>query len=459
MVEDQRIQILNEAEPDPDGSYVLYWMQQSQRAAHNPALEYAIEVADSRQEPLIVGFGLMDDYPEATERHYAFMLEGLAETAGALADRNIKFVMNHGHPGDVALELAKEASVVVCDRAYLNHLKQWRRQLSEKLDKRVVQVEGDVVVPVDVVSDKAEYAARTIRPKINRHRADYIGELKEAIPEKSSLPLSVKGELDASDPDACLEAVSCNRSVSASERFTGGTSEARRRLTGFLRSDLDGYAEARNEPVADQTSHMSPYLQYGQISPVEIAFKIKRSSSGSGDDRSSYLEEMIVRRELAHNYAEFNEDYDQYSALPEWARKTLAEHRDDPRPERYTRSQLEGAETHDPYWNAAQCEMVITGFMHNYMRMYWGKKILEWSNTPEYAYRTTLYLNNKYLLDGLNANSYTNVGWIYGLHDRAWTERDIFGKVRYMNANGLRRKFDIEAYVASINELIDNRSC
>ena len=164
-------------------------------------------------------------------------------------------------------------------------------------------------------------------------------------------------------------------------------------------------------------------------------------------DKEAYLEELIVRRELACNYVFHTPDYDSYRCLPDWARKTLSEHADDERPTRYTRSELEAAQTDDPYWNAAMQEMLKTGYMHNYMRMYWGKKILEWCNTPQYAYRTALYLNNKYFLDGRDVNSYANVGWLFGLHDRAWTERDIFGKVRYMNANGLRSKFDIDAYV------------
>ena len=169
--------------------------------------------------------------------------------------------------------------------------------------------------------------------------------------------------------------------------------------------------------------------------------------------KDAYLEQLIVRRELAMNFAHYAENYDSYKCIPQWAQKTLKEHRSDRREFIYTRKQLENAETHDEYWNAAMREMKVTGFMHNYMRMYWGKKILEWSKTPQYAFKTTLAINNKYFLDGRDPNSYTGVAWVYGVHDRAWSERPIFGKIRYMTASGLERKCDIQGYVKKIDDL------
>ena len=180
---------------------------------------------------------------------------------------------------------------------------------------------------------------------------------------------------------------------------------------------------------------------------MEIAREARAAQGGGAEDRAAFLEELIVRRELAMNFVHFTSDYDRYSALPDWAKETLAVHRNDTREYVYTRHALESAATHDAYWNAAMTEMLTTGYMHNYMRMYWGKKILEWSKTPEQAYRTTLALNNKYFIDGRDPNSYAGVGWIFGLHDRAWTRRPVLGTVRYMNAQGLERKFDIGAYV------------
>jgi deoxyribodipyrimidine photo-lyase len=454
-VEETRVRHLNDNAPDASGKYVLYWMQQSQRAAHNPALEHAVQLANERDQSVLVAFGLHERYPDASERSFAFMLEGLAETAAALAKRGIKLVLRRGRPDRVALELAGDASIVVCDRGYLRQQRGWREEVARRSRCRVVQVEGDVVVPVNEASDKAEYAARTLRPKIMQRVDDYLGALPALEPAKSSLPLRVSGDFDPRRPNAILDALRVNRDVGRVRRFIGGTGEARRHLTRFLRQDLAGYADARNDPANPSASRLSPYLHFGQISPVEIARKARAAESPSDGDRDAFLEELIVRRELAANFVEFEQDYDAFRCLPDWAKKTLAEHADDDRPDHYTARQLEGAKTHDRYWNAAMNEMKKTGYMHNYMRMYWGKKILEWCNTPEYAYRNALDLNNRYFLDGRDPSSYANVAWIFGLHDRAWTERPIFGKLRYMNAKGLERKFDVDAYVKWVDELPD----
>ncbi len=449
----RRLSHLNDNEPDPDGTYILYWMQQSQRASFNPALEYAVKCANDRDLGVIVSFGLMEDYPEANERHFAFMLEGLAEVADALKDRGIKFVVNKDRPDDTALQLSKKASLIVCDRGYLRHHREWRQRVADEAGKSVVQVEGDVVVPVETASEKAEYAARTIRPKLEKLWPDLLEDVRQVKPKKSSLPLKVKGDFDPSDPEAILKKLNIDRTVKRTKRFRGGTSEARNRLTAFLKSDFDGYDDARSNPADPQTSEMSPYLHFGQISPVEIVRKIRAAKTGSKNDRAAYLEELIVRRELAINFVYFNEDYDSFKCLPDWAQKTLKEHEDDERPDRYSRKQLEAAQTDDPYWNAAMQEMLKTGYMHNYMRMYWGKKILEWCNTPRYAYETALYLNNKYFVDGRDPSSYANIAWIFGLHDRPWKERPIFGKVRTMTASGLKKKFDVGAYIQRVEEM------
>ncbi len=447
---ENRIRLLNDEAPDSSGKYVLYWMQQSQRAHGNPALEHAVRLANELSLGVVVCFGLMAGYPEANRRHFAFMLEGLAETAKSLHDRGIKFVAQKGEPHLVALAFARQASVVVCDRGYLRHQRQWRRQVAARAEKQVIQVEGDTVVPVEAVSDKREYAARTIRPKINKLVKDYLDTLRETRPRKSSLPLHIKTDLDLRQTETALRQLPCADDVDRSTRFIGGTSQARRRLKQFILKHLKGYSETRNDPGAPQSSELSPYLHFGQISPVEIALKVNAAKNGTGDDKRAFLEELIVRRELAVNFVYFESHYDSYSCLPGWAKKTLAEHREDPRPHRYTRDQMERAETHDTAWNTAMTEMRKTGYMHNYMRMYWGKKILEWTNTPEYAYSTALYLNNKYFIDGRDSNSYANVAWLFGLHDRPWKERAIFGKVRYMSEDGLRRKFDIDAYIQRI---------
>jgi deoxyribodipyrimidine photo-lyase len=450
--QDSRIQTLND-KPVQDGAYVLYWMQSSQRAEDNYALEYAIQRANDLDKPLLVAFGLMDDYPEANLRHYVFMLEGLAEVETSLKQRDIRFVVQQGSPDEVAIRLSEDACVLITDRGYLRLQKWWRERVASEADCQVVQVEDNVVVPIEQVSDKAEYSARTIRPKINRRRDDYLVELRTTSVNRSSLALSVSG-LDINDPLKAAKRLKLNTDVPpVTSFFQGGTTQAKRTLAEFLDERFATYQKNRNQPQTNDTSYMGMYLHFGQISPVYIALKVK-DSGAARDNIDSYLEELIVRRELTVNFCYYTEDYDSYSCIPDWAKKTLNQHRDDPRDPSYTREQLESARTDDPYWNAAMNEMRVTGYMHNYMRMYWGKKVIEWSSSPEYAFETLQYLNNTYFLDGRDTNSYSNIAWCFGVHDRAWTERKILGKLRYMNANGLKRKADPDAYVEKVNELM-----
>ncbi len=445
-----RIKVLNDHEVAA-GDYVLYWMQQSQRAEHNPALDLAVREANRLKLPVVVAFGLMDDYPEANLRHYRFMLEGLREVAAALQRKGLRLVVRRGAPAAVALELGRRAALIVCDVGYTRHQREWRRELAEEAGCRVVAVEGDVVVPVGVVSNKAEYAARTIRPRIQKQLDDYLKLPRAVNPRKSSLDLDLDG-IGLSDIDAVLAGLKIDRSVSpATSFFKGGTAEAKKRLRRFIRNSLVHYDTHSNQPQTDDVSMMSPYLHFGQISPAYLALQVRNAREGQGIDRAAYLEELIVRRELAINFVYYTPDYDRYACLPDWARKTLAEHAGDRRTHVYTREALEAARTHDPYWNAAMREMKFTGFMHNYMRMYWGKKILEWTPDPEEAFDITLAINNKYFLDGRDPNSYAGVAWIFGKHDRAWFERPVFGKVRYMAASGLERKCDIKAYVRKVD--------
>jgi deoxyribodipyrimidine photo-lyase len=456
MIPTQRVQILHD-QPVSRGKYVLYWMQASQRTRFNHALEYAIEQANQTRLPLIVCFGLMDDYPEANARHYAFMLEGLADVARELQKRKIRFVVDRGGPPAVALRYAKEAAMVVCDRGYLRHQRRWRDKVADDARCRVVQVESDSIVPVELTSDKHEFAARTIRPRIHRQLKSFLKPLRATRVKHSSLHLRIHGDIDAGSPLEALAKLNVDRSVGPSPVLRGGETEARRRLRKFIQSQLKDYSEARNEPAAAHTSVMSAYLHFGQISPLEIALAVQDADAPQGD-REAYLEELIVRRELSINFVYYNAKYDSYECLPDWAQKALAQHARDKRPVIYSRQQLERAQTHDPFWNAAQREMLLTGFMHNYMRMYWGKKILEWSRSPQVAFETTLYLNNKYFIDGRDPNAYANVAWIFGLHDRPWgPARQVFGTVRYMNAAGLERKFDMSAYVERIDRLAANR--
>ena len=442
MIPAARIHRLDDR-PPARGRYVLCWMQQSQRAEFNPALETAVEQANALRLPTLVGFALTA-FPGANGRHYRFMLEGLRETEKRLAARGLGFCIRQGAPEDVVPELAKNAALLVGDVGYLRVQRAWRAAVAQRVACPVVFVEGDAVVPVEAVSDHAEFAARTIRPKIHCLLGDYLQPLK---PAKVAVPFagSAKNSLDLSDPDALVRRLGVDDSVPAAAA-AGGAAAARRLLDRFVAHRLADYAEAASDPVADGCSGLSPYLHFGQISPLEIALCVQ-AADAPRVATDAFLEQLIVRRELSFNACRFNPGYDRYDTLPAWALKTLDQHRKDKREYVYSRAQWEAGATHDPCWNAAQAEMVRSGRMHNYMRMYWGKKILEWSRTPEEAFETALFLNDKYELDGRDPNGYVGVAWCFGRHDRPWTERPVFGTIRYMNANGLRRKFDVQAYV------------
>jgi deoxyribodipyrimidine photo-lyase len=447
-----RVQNLNRADVR-EGDYVLYWMQSSQRAEQNHALEYAVQQANDLDQRLLVVFGLTDDYPEANLRHYAFMLEGLKDVQEALEKRGIKMVVRKGSPDDIALDAGKDASLVVSDRGYMRLQKRWREKVAREAGCLVTQVESDVVVPVGLASGKRETAARTLRPRVQEYLDDFLVGLTPTNISKQSLNMKAEG-LDLSDIAKALDGMDLDRSVGAlSHLYRGGTSEAKKVFRRFLEDGFDAYAGHRNQPQTDDVSHMSKYLHFGQISPIWLVLTARRAKTKK-DNIEAFVEELVVRRELSMNFVLYTPDYDSYSNLPDWAKKTLEEHRDDEREHTYTRKQLESAETHDEYWNAAMKEMVHTGYMHNYMRMYWGKKILEWSNTPEHAYRTTLYLNNKYFLDGRDPHSFANVAWIFGQHDRGWTEREVYGKVRFMSASGLERKTKPDQYIEKVEKRI-----
>jgi len=451
-IQDERVRALNDA-PQRRGRYVLYWMQAAQREAYNHALEYAVGEANRLRQPVAAVFGLTPDYPEANERHYAFMLEGLAETRAALADRGIQLAVLVDSPERAAAALAGDASLLVVDVGYTRHQVAWRARAAEAAGCRTVQVETDVVVPVETVSDKPEYAAATIRAKIHRHLKRFLVPLRRRPVRRDSLGLRLGGT-DLSDVGAVLARLPIDRKVGRVTGCPAGTAAAERRLDDFIGEKLADYPDARARPELDVQSHMSPYLHFGQISPLRIALKV-RAARAPRKAREAYLEQLIVRRELSANFVYYEDRYDEFACLPDWARNTLAVHRKDRRDPLYALDDLEGAATHDRYWNAAQREMTETGSMHNTMRMYWGKKILQWCLSPQVAFRVALELNNRYELDGRGPNAFAGVAWCFGKHDRPWPERDIFGKVRYMNAAGLERKYDMGAYLRRVDALTE----
>jgi deoxyribodipyrimidine photo-lyase len=448
MIQQERIKIINK-NSHKNGRYVLYWMQAAQRIEYNHALEYSIRRANSMNKPVLVFFGMTESWPLANERHYYFMLEGIQKVQKDLQASGIQMVIRRQSPDLGAAELANEAVLVVTDSGQLRIQRQWRQNAAKQLKCPFYEVETNLIVPVEEASDKENYSAGTFRPRIKRQFDKYLVPLKHTKPHFGSLGLKYEC-FDIENIDKAISKLAIDHSVGRVNSFHGGTVEAKRRLDDFLKNKLDNFAQLRNDPCADCVSDMSPYLHFGQISPLNIAFEVLKTSSKGKD---AYLEELIVRRELSHNFVFYNDKYDSFACLPPWAARTLNFHKVDKREYLYSLSDFEQAKTHDPYWNAAQKEMILTGKMHGYMRMYWGKKILEWSRNPKTGFNIAIELNNKYELDGRGANAFAGVAWCFGKHDRAWADRPVFGKIRYMNAAGLKRKFDADAYVEKINAL------
>lgn len=455
MIHPERVRKLNSNDPFLKGAYILYWMQQDQRSECNHALEYAIQTANEHKKPLAVFFGLTDSYPGANLRHYTFMLRGLVETANTLKKRKIAFVIQRVSPEKGVIEMARDAAVLITDRGNTHIQTLWRDTVARKVKCPVIQVESNVVVPLETASEKENYSAGTLRPRIHRHLDTFLKPLAAETLKIDSIGLEFKS-LDLDNYQHILDELQVDRSVEPVEAYLGGTSQARSKLKDFIQNKLSRFDSHRNDPSEDYLSNMSPYLHFGQVSPLYIALEVleaKKEKKSLKAAVESYLEELIVRRELAQNFVYYNDNYDSVKCIPEWAQKSLREHEKDDRRYTYTQNQLETAQTHDPAWNAAQLQMVYLGKMHGYMRMYWGKKIIEWSKNIQTAFRTALYLNDKYELDGRDPNGYAGIAWCFGKHDRAWTERAVFGKIRYMNDAGLRRKFDIDKYINQVAEI------
>ncbi|MBF0430445.1 MAG: deoxyribodipyrimidine photo-lyase [Fibrobacteria bacterium] len=448
MIQKERIKLLNNV-PLQKNRYVLYWMQQSQREHYNHALEFSIEKANELKQPCVVFFGITDNYPNASERHYTFMLEGLLETQKALKARNIRMVIRHVSPEKGAVEMAIKASLAVTDRGYLDIQKNWRIYAAERMKCPLYQVEADVIVPVETASFKEDYSAGTFRPKFYRQAGNFIVSLSKRKVLKSSMGMRFDRIKSQSVP-AILKQFKFDRSVPSGSSLSGGTAQALSHLEEFITDRATYYDNESNDPAKSIQSNLSPYLHFGQISPLYIYLEMMERV---GPVAAGFLEQLAVRRELSMNFVHYNSEYNNLKCIPDWAMRSLLYHKGDKRPYIYSLKQLENAETHDPFWNAAQQEMTITGKMHGYMRMYWGKKILEWTRNPADAYSKAVLLNDKYSLDGRDANGYTGIAWCFGKHDRAWGERKIFGKVRYMNSKGLSRKFNMSEYLNRIENL------
>ncbi|MFH1013455.1 MAG: deoxyribodipyrimidine photo-lyase [Thermoplasmatota archaeon] len=442
MIQKERVQYLNNTKIQ-NKKYIIYWMQQSQRTSYNHALEYAISQSNKYDKPLIVYFGLIYRYPDANIRHYKFMLEGLRAVKGSLEERGIRFILKQGSPELGLIDMSEHACEVIVDKGYLKIQREWRKNAAKKIECLLVEIESDSIVPVELASHKEEYAASTIRRKIQENLPHYVIPLKEVTYNQRFVEDDF-GSLDVND----ISKNNIDHSVKTVDSFIGGTTQAMKHLNVFLKERIDDYPEKRNNPTVDFVSNLSPYLHFGQISPLYVALYVLKTKSRGNE---SFLDELIVRRELSMNFVYYNENYDCFDCVPHWAKMSLKKHETDAREHIYSLEELENAETYDSYWNAAQKQMMKTGKMHGYMRMYWGKKILEWVKKPEDAFNMAVYLNNKYELDGRDANGYAGIAWCFGKHDRPWAERPIFGHIRYMNAKGLKRKFNVDFYAKTYN--------
>jgi deoxyribodipyrimidine photo-lyase len=446
-ISEDRISILNNAPVKKDGQCVIYWMQHSQRADDNAALDMAIELANELKLPVVVLFVLNPDYPYANVRHFTFMLQGISETATGCRKRGTTFVTRIGDPLGKVPEAVKElnAAALITDRGYLRHQRNWRTSIADAVNIQMIEVDDDCIIPCHLIG-KEEYSARTMRTKVERLLPGYLTEYHPAVPMKPA-PQQFHSDFDPADINATMKMLNADDSVLAVAKFIGGATNAMQRLEYFLQNNIELYLTIRNDAVRDITSHISPYLHYGQISPRRVILLTMTAKPYVNPVRDKFYDEIIVRRELAINFTWYNPDYDTPLGWPNWGRVTLDRHRADPRPAIYSLDELENAHTHDDVWNTAMLELRKDGIIHNYARMLWGKTLLELTESPEVAWQYAVHLNDKYALDGRDSNGYTNIAWcLAGKHDRPWKERPIYGIVRYMSTALAKKRFDPEKY-------------
>ncbi len=424
---------------------VVYWMSRDQRIRDNWAMLFARELAERHRRPLVVVFALAPSFLGAALRQYDFMLGGLMELEQGLKRLGIPFFVLCGDPGrEVPRFLERmDAGALITDFSPLKIARKWKNDVHRDTSVDFFEVDAHNIVPCRSASAKQEFAARTIRPKINGKLEVFLTpfpELRAQSPEHET-------ESHPVDWKKLFRTLKIDRNVLPVPSTRPGEEAALKALADFLEHRLDTYDTGRNDPNAHMVSGLSPYLHFGHISAQRVALAV-RDSAAPQSAREAFLEELVVRRELSENYCFYNERYDSLSGIAPWAHETLDLHRSDAREHLYTRDAFENAETGDRLWNAAQIQIRETGRMHGYMRMYWAKKILEWSPDPETAFETAIYLNDRYALDGRDPNGFTGVAWsIGGVHDRPWFERPVFGKIRYMNYNGCARKFRVDRYI------------
>lgn len=457
-VEPERISKLNTAPEQRDRAYVLYWSQMNRRVDANHALLYAVELANRYRLPVLFYEGLTCTYEYANDRLHTFLLQGVPETARRLKKASIGYIfyLRRGKesPNDVLYRLAKHAAAIVTDDYPTFIARDHNSRVPQKVDIAYYAVDASCIVPMSQIAER-QYAAYTIRPKLKRLLPRFLkrpDQLRVKRPFRE--PVSeFHTEVVAANIPELVAACDIDHSIGPSVSFEGGRIPAEKLLERFLAESLSRYARWRNEPSARATSDMSPYLHFGQISSLEIASAVQDHAARHKLIADEYLEELIIRRELAFNYARYVENPGDLKNLPDWCRQNMKKHIRDKRTPVYTLKQFERAETHDELWNATQKEMRLSGKIHGYYRMYWGKKIIEWSRNYREAAQTMIDIHGRYALDGRDPNTYTNILWSFGLHDRPWPERPVFGTMRYMSLEGMRRKTNTQAYIDEILEL------
>lgn len=451
--------------PLENGQCVLYVMGRDQRVNDNHTLLEAQREALQHKLPLIVAFVLLPKTGVRSREHYQFMVSGLMQVEQRLQSLDIPFIVSIG---DMKIELEQLASTLQPRSVYLDFSPLRGPQTAAKstaasIDSRVVVVDTHNIVPTWVLSDKQEFAAHTIRRKLHKQIEPWL--LAPEQPQKH--PYIMSESPKSATWDEVHRVVESLDVCGIQVDMEPGEDAAASALKRFVENGLDTYASDRNNPTLDGQSDLSPYLHYGQLSSLRVVLDIldtsdrppqllrepKMPSAEEPPTRSdgidAFIEELVVRKELSDNFCFYNPAYDRLDSAPDWAKKTLTAHSSDPREFTYSTSQFEQAKTHDDTWNAAQKQLITSGKIHGYMRMYWAKKILEWSESPEKALETAIYLNDHYSIDGGDPNGYVGILWsITGLHDRPWFERSIYGTIRYMAESGLQRKFDTDAYVS-----------
>jgi deoxyribodipyrimidine photo-lyase len=453
-----RVRRLNDGPVREGGDYVLYWAQANRRADSNHGLEYAAAEANRLGLPLLVYEGLTFEYPYANDRLHSFLLEAVPEMEGRLQRRGIGYVFylrrNPSERNDALYRLSGRAAMLVTDDYPTFLPRRYNASVPPKIGVSCVAVDSSCVVPASRIPTK-QYAAYALRPKIRKLLPECLRPVERVLlRQKWRAPLPAwRTQVTRDAIPGLLANSSIDHSVRPSLSYRGGAEAAERHLRHFLRKNLSRYESSRNEPSAHATSNLSPWLHFGHLSPTAVALDAQLYAAEHEFSADAFLEELIVRRELAFNHARFADPPDSLESLPDWARKTLSRHDKDRRGSVYTRDEFERAATHDDLWNACQTEMLLRGKIHGYYRMYWGKKIIEWSKSHQDALDTMLYLHDRHALDGRDPNTCTNILWCFGLHDRPWKERPIFGTVRYLSLEGMKRKTDVPAYIREIRLL------